>query len=31
MGVWSLAIAKDGVITDGGLDVTEMLRNSDYE
>ena len=31
MGVWSLAIAKDGVITDGGLDVREMLRNSDYE
>lgn len=30
-GVWSLAVSRDGVITDGGLDVTELLRNDEYE
>ena len=30
-GVWSLALARDGVLTDGGLNSAEMLRNSDYE
>lgn len=30
-GVWSLELGSDGVIADGGLDKTEMLRNSEYE
>jgi len=30
-GVWSLAIDRGGVISDGGLDVKELLRNEDYE
>lgn len=30
-GVWSLALNREGVMTDGGLDLSELLRNEDYE